>query len=163
MWVDQGQLYFRSADIQFGGRPYEVLRKFDIDYYSSILVFLNSTFEKLVKNNSCEALMNNIISPSPSPLLYLISIYSPIITLFKCTKNVTYFEQHNYKSYNSCEDHIFYYKYLNGTVPRDLPQTCQVVHLPVKWSPSPGIDETNIFSLLSPAAFISLNLSQSCI
>ncbi|KAJ0692885.1 putative protein kinase RLK-Pelle-WAK-LRK10L-1 family [Helianthus annuus] len=155
-----------GAEIQFGGRPYEVLRKFDIDYHSSILFFFNSTFWKLVKNKSCEALTNNIISPSPSPLLYSISQYSPIITLFKCTKNVTYFEQHNYKSYNSCKDRTFYYNYRNGTVPVPsdlrLPQTCQVVHLPVKWSPSPGIDETNIFSLLSPAAFISFNLSHSC-
>ncbi|MFS8018089.1 putative protein kinase RLK-Pelle-WAK-LRK10L-1 family [Helianthus anomalus] len=150
------------TEIQFGGRPYEAFRKFDIDYHSSILIFFNSTFEKLVKNNSCEALTNNIISPSPSPLLYSVSLYSPI-TLFKCTKNLTYFEQHNYKSYNSCKDHTFYYNYSNGTVPSDLPQTCQVVQLPVKlWSPSPEINETNIFSLLSPVTSISFNLSHSC-
>ncbi|KAM0012233.1 putative protein kinase RLK-Pelle-WAK-LRK10L-1 family [Helianthus debilis subsp. tardiflorus] len=154
-----------GAKIQFGGRPNEVLRKFDVDYHSSNLIFLNKTFEKLVKNNSCEALTNNIISPSPSPLLYSISLY-PNITVFKCTKNVTYFEQHNYKSYNSCKDHTFYYNYRNGTVPVPsdlrLPQTCQVVQLPVKWSPSPEINETNIFSLLPPLTSIFFNLSHSC-
>ncbi|KAM0055828.1 putative protein kinase RLK-Pelle-WAK-LRK10L-1 family [Helianthus debilis subsp. tardiflorus] len=151
-----------GVEIQFGGRPYEAFKKFDIDYHSSILFFFNGTFEKLVKNNSCEALTNNIISPSPSPLLYTISLY-PNFTVFKCTKNVTYFEQHNYKSYNSCKDHTFYYNYYSGTVPSDLPQTCQVVQLPVKlWSPSPEINESNIFSLISPVTSISFNLSHSC-
>ncbi|KAJ0648356.1 putative protein kinase RLK-Pelle-WAK-LRK10L-1 family [Helianthus annuus] len=153
-----------GAEIQFGGRPYEVLRKFDIDYRSSILFFLNSTFEKLVKNNSCAALTNNIISPSPSPLLYSILLYSKI-TVFKCTKNVTYFDQHNYKSYNSCKDHAFYYNYRNGTVPvpSDLPQTCHVVHLPVKRRFSPGIDETDIFSVLSSNISIFFELTPYCI
>ncbi|KAJ0692899.1 putative glycerophosphodiester phosphodiesterase, protein kinase RLK-Pelle-LRK10L-2 family [Helianthus annuus] len=152
-----------GGEIQFGGRPYEVIRKFDIDYHSSILFLLNNTFEKLVKNNSCEALTNNIISRSPSPLLYSISLYSPI-TLFKCTNNVTYFEQHNYKSYKTCEDHTFYYNYWNRTVPSDLRllQTCQVVQLPMKPPESPETNETDIFSLLSPDAFISFNLSHSC-
>uniref|UniRef100_A0A251S7W1 Putative concanavalin A-like lectin/glucanase domain, Serine/threonine-protein kinase, Ulk1/Ulk2 n=1 Tax=Helianthus annuus TaxID=4232 RepID=A0A251S7W1_HELAN len=156
----------KGGEIQFGGRPYEVFNKLDIDYHPSLLFIWSRTFEQLVKKNSCEALMNNFTSPSPSPLLYSISLfysqYSPIITLFKCTKNVTYFEQHNYKSYNSCKDHTFYFNYWNRTVPSDLPQTCQVVQLPVKWSPSPEINETNIFSLLSPFTSIFFNLSHSC-
>ncbi|KAJ0692897.1 putative non-specific serine/threonine protein kinase [Helianthus annuus] len=153
----------KGGEVQFGGRWYEIVwRNFDFDHNSSPIVIHNRTFEDLVKSNSCEALMSTFTFPSPSPLLYSISVF-PNIALFKCTKNLTYFDQHNYNSYNSCKDHTFYYKYLNGTFPSDLPHTCQVVHLPVKGSPSPGIDETNIFSLLPSNISIFFELSPHCI
>ncbi|KAI7743628.1 hypothetical protein M8C21_011834 [Ambrosia artemisiifolia] len=96
-------------------------------------------------------------------------IVGSTITLFKCPKNLTYaqhpyayFERHTYNNYNTCQDYNFYYSYVNGTVPSDLPRTCQVVHLPVKLSSTPGLDETNIFSLLSSYTSIFFNLSLSC-
>ncbi|KAJ0692883.1 putative protein kinase RLK-Pelle-WAK-LRK10L-1 family [Helianthus annuus] len=106
--------------------------------------------------------MNTLTFPSPSPLLYSISI-NPNITLFKCTKNLPYFDQHSYNSYNKrCKDHNFYYNYFNGTVPSDLPHTCQLVQLPKKLSLDPGLDETNIFSLLSSNTSIFFNVSHAC-
>ncbi|KAM0055846.1 putative glycerophosphodiester phosphodiesterase, protein kinase RLK-Pelle-LRK10L-2 family [Helianthus debilis subsp. tardiflorus] len=124
-----------SKEIQFGGWVYEFVGKFDLDndsnHNSDYIAIYNRTFQQLVKKKSCDALTYNFTPPSPSPLLYSVSII-PTITLFKCTKNLTYFEQHGYKSYNGCKDHNFYYNYLNGTVPSDLPHTCQVVHLPVQ-------------------------------
>ncbi|KAI7757306.1 hypothetical protein M8C21_031434, partial [Ambrosia artemisiifolia] len=104
--------------------------------------------------------MTNVTYPSPNPALYTSSI-SPNITLFKCTENVTYFEPHSYNSYTGCKDHNFYYNYLNGTVPSNLPHTCHVVHLPMK-VPGPGVNETNIFSLLTSSSFLNFNLSHSC-
>ncbi|MFS8018088.1 hypothetical protein Hanom_Chr15g01388041 [Helianthus anomalus] len=134
-----------------------------IFYYSSgTFFFFFFFFEQLLKNNSCEALMNTFIySTSPNPLLYTISLY-PNITVFKCTKNLTYFEQHNYNRYNKFPNYNFHYKYLNGTVPSDLPHTCQVMHLPVRFPASPGLDETNIFFLLSANTSLSLELSATC-
>ncbi|KAI7757304.1 hypothetical protein M8C21_031432, partial [Ambrosia artemisiifolia] len=152
-----------SKEIQFGGRSYEFIGKFDLSPNSDSIVIYNRTFEQLVRNKSsaCDALMYNFTSPSPSPLLYSVSIF-PTITLFKCPKNLTYFEKHKYNSYNSCKDHTFYYNYFNGTIPTYLPITCQVVQLPQKISTMPGIDETNIFSLISPVAGIVFKLSDSC-
>ncbi|KAI7727152.1 LOW QUALITY PROTEIN: hypothetical protein M8C21_029987, partial [Ambrosia artemisiifolia] len=149
-----------AAEIQLGGEPYEIARNFDFDQSYSSLLLWSGTYEQLVNNNSCEALMTNVTYPSPNPALYTSSI-SPNITLFKCTENVTYFEQHSYNSYTGCKDHNFYYNYLNGTVPSNLPHTCQVVHLPMK-VPGPGVNETNIFSLLTSSSFLYLNLSHSC-
>ncbi|XP_076915795.1 LEAF RUST 10 DISEASE-RESISTANCE LOCUS RECEPTOR-LIKE PROTEIN KINASE-like 1.1 [Bidens hawaiensis] len=155
----------KGGEIQIGGQLYEIVDKFETD---NIVIISNRTFEHLVENKRCEALMNNITSPSPSPLLYSISVF-PLITLFKCTKNLNYaqltdayFEKHNYKSYNKCNYHNFYYNFLNETVPSGLPHTCQVVHLPVKLSSTPRLDEANIFSLLSHVTSIEFKLSHSC-
>ncbi|KAM0012215.1 putative LEAF RUST 10 DISEASE-RESISTANCE LOCUS RECEPTOR-LIKE PROTEIN KINASE-like 1.1/1.2/1.3/1.4 [Helianthus debilis subsp. tardiflorus] len=152
----------KGGEIQLGGVWYEIAGK---DEGHNIVIISNKTFADLVSNNSCEAFMNNFTSPSPSPLLYSISIF-PIITLFKCTENLTnaqqrdtYFKQHSYKSHYGCKDYEFYYNHLNGTVPSDLPHTCQVVHLPLK-VPDPGFDETNIFSLLSSG--VQFELTPSC-
>ncbi|KAJ0692888.1 putative protein kinase RLK-Pelle-WAK-LRK10L-1 family [Helianthus annuus] len=149
-----------GGEIHFEGRSYNIFSKLDIDHYSSLLFLGSGTLEQLVSNNSCEALMNNFTSPSPSPLLYSVSITS-FITLFKCTKNLTYFAERDYKSYNRCKDHNFYYNYLKQTVPSDLPHACQVVQLPLK-VPGPGFDETNIFSLLYSGTSVYFNLSHSC-
>ncbi|KAJ0450901.1 putative glycerophosphodiester phosphodiesterase, protein kinase RLK-Pelle-LRK10L-2 family [Helianthus annuus] len=73
------------------------------------------------------------------------------------------FDPHYYMSYNRCNDRNFYYKYGDETFPSDLPQTCHVVQLPGKWPSSPGIDETNIFSLLSSNISILFELSPHCI
>ncbi|MFS8018071.1 hypothetical protein Hanom_Chr15g01387811 [Helianthus anomalus] len=150
-----------GGNIQIGGRSYEIVGKHDFDHKFDLLIIRNRTFEQLVENKSCEALMNTITFPSPSSLLYSISI-NPNITLFKCTKNLTYFDPRYYKSYNRCNDHIFYYNYFNVTVPSDLPHTCQVVHLPVKFL-GPRDDETNIFSLLPSEVSIFFELSPHCI
>ncbi|KAJ0692895.1 putative glycerophosphodiester phosphodiesterase, protein kinase RLK-Pelle-LRK10L-2 family [Helianthus annuus] len=160
----------KGSEVQFGGRWHEFVgTNSDFDDNPSHIFIHNKTFEDLVKSNSCEALMNTFTFPSPSPLLYSISVF-PNIALFKCTKipnsaNQTDadFDPHYYKSYNRCNDHNFYYKYGDETVPSDLPQTCHVVQLPVKWPFSPGIDETNIFSLLSSNISISFELSSYCI
>ncbi|KAI7757302.1 hypothetical protein M8C21_031430 [Ambrosia artemisiifolia] len=128
----------KGGEVLFGGRSYEIVNKFHSDHKSDFLVIKNRTFEQLVTNESCEALMNDFNFPSPNPLLYSISLFSPI-TLYKCTKHVSYaqqayayFYQHSYNSFTRCKDHNFYYNYLNGIVPSDLPHTCQVVYLPVK-------------------------------
>ncbi|KAJ0844345.1 putative protein kinase RLK-Pelle-WAK-LRK10L-1 family [Helianthus annuus] len=149
-----------GGEIHFEGRSYNIFSKLDIDHYSSLLFLGSGTLEQLVSNNSCEALMNNFTSPSPSPLLYSVSLTS-FITLFKCTENLTYFAERDYKSYNRCKDYNFYYNYLKQTVPGDLPHACQVVHLPLK-VPGPGFDETNIFSLLYSGTSVYFNLSHSC-
>ncbi|KAM0055839.1 putative protein kinase RLK-Pelle-WAK-LRK10L-1 family [Helianthus debilis subsp. tardiflorus] len=161
-----------SKEIQFGGWVYEFVGKFDYDndsnHNSDYIAIYNRTFQQLVKNKSCDALTYNFTPPSPSPFLYSVSII-PKITLFKCRKNLTYpqqkqpyFEEHNYNSYNSCKDHNIYYNYLNGKIPSDLPHTCQVVQLPAKLPSSPGLNETDIFSLLSPTTAIVFHLSDSC-
>lgn len=143
----------KGGEIQLGeGQSYEIVAK--VDSRRSIVIH-NSTFEKLVKATSCEALMNNFTSPNP--LLYSISI-TPFIALFKCKNNLSYtdfyFDQPGYKSYNKCKYYNFYYKYLisNATVFSDLPHTCQEKKLPVKVKTPENykeVDETNIFSLLS--------------
>ncbi|KAM0012216.1 putative LEAF RUST 10 DISEASE-RESISTANCE LOCUS RECEPTOR-LIKE PROTEIN KINASE-like 1.1/1.2/1.3/1.4 [Helianthus debilis subsp. tardiflorus] len=152
----------KGGEIQLGGRWYEIVNK---DEGHNTVIISNDTFEHLVNKHSCEALMNNFTSPSPSPLLYSISIF-PLITIFKCTENLTnaqqrdtYFEQQSYRSHYRCKYYKFYYNHLNGTVPSDLPHTCQVVHLPLK-VPDPGFDETNIFSLLSSE--VQFELTPSC-
>ncbi|XP_076936435.1 LEAF RUST 10 DISEASE-RESISTANCE LOCUS RECEPTOR-LIKE PROTEIN KINASE-like 1.1 [Bidens hawaiensis] len=150
-----------GAEIQIGGNSYRILSKFDFHRNSSRLFLWNQKFGKLVKDSACEALMNNFTSPSPSPILYSVSVVN-FINLFKCTNNLTNFEQHNYNSYNGCKDHNFYYNYFNTTVPSDLPKTCKVVQLPVNTPSTPGFDETNIFSLLYPGTSIFFNLSHSC-
>ncbi|KAL8248483.1 hypothetical protein R6Q59_005351 [Mikania micrantha] len=112
--------------------------------------------------------MNDLIPESPHPLLYSISV-GTFITLFRCTKNPTstretdaYFGPSDYKRYNKCNDYIFYYNYLNGTVPSNLPHTCQVVRLPAISPNYPGLNETNIFSLISYYPSILFNLSSTC-
>ncbi|KAM0012223.1 putative protein kinase RLK-Pelle-WAK-LRK10L-1 family [Helianthus debilis subsp. tardiflorus] len=161
-----------SKEIQFGGWVYEFVGKFDLDndsnHNSDYIAIYNRTFQQLVKNKSCDALTYNFTPPSPSPLLYSVSII-PTITLFKCRKNLTYpqqqepyFDKHSYNSYNKCKDHNFYYNYFNGTIPSDLAPTCQVVQLPVNVPSSRELIETNIFSLLSPVTAIAFNLSDSC-
>ncbi|KAI3825027.1 hypothetical protein L1987_06502 [Smallanthus sonchifolius] len=164
IWVNCTSI---GGEIQFEGRSYEIVNKF-ADHNSDTLLILNRTFEQLVNNKSCEALMNNLTSPSPSPLLYSISIASNI-TLFKCVKNITstqqtdaYFHPHDYNRYYACNDYNFYYNYLNGTVPSDLPRTCQVVQLPAILPNQPGLDVTNIFSLLSYFPSILFKMSPSC-
>ncbi|KAJ0692886.1 putative protein kinase RLK-Pelle-WAK-LRK10L-1 family [Helianthus annuus] len=160
----------KGGEVQFGGRWHEIVgRNFDFDHNPNHIFIHNRTFEDLVKSNSCEALMSTFTFPSPSPLLYSISVF-PNIALFKCTKTLNSvnqtdadFDPHYYKSYNRCNDHNFYYKYGDETVPSDLPQTCHVVQLPGKWPFSPGIDETNIFSLLSSNISIFFGLSPHCI
>ncbi|GJU59696.1 leaf rust 10 disease-resistance locus receptor-like protein kinase-like 1.1 protein [Tanacetum coccineum] len=156
-----------TKEIQLGKHSYAILPK--VDYASSVTIY-NKTFEKLVNETSCEALMNNFTSPRP--LLYSISI-NPFITLFKCRKKLNYstdetgayFHQPNYYSYNSCKDHNFYYKLSvsNRAVPSDLPHACQVIQLPVivAWNHS-AFNQTNIFSLISPFFSISIQLSTSC-
>ncbi|KAK9064559.1 hypothetical protein SSX86_015941 [Deinandra increscens subsp. villosa] len=158
----------KGGKILLGGRSYEIVGKYDYVQNSDLLLIRNQTFEELVNNRSCQALMDNLTPTSPSPLLYSISLFSNI-TLFKCTKNLTsaqhkdaYFDPHDYKSYNTCKDYTFYYNYLNGTVPSHLPHACQVVHLPLKLPTSPGFDETNIFSLLSSFPSIFFKLPSSC-
>ncbi|KAM0055833.1 putative protein kinase RLK-Pelle-WAK-LRK10L-1 family [Helianthus debilis subsp. tardiflorus] len=152
----------KGGEIQLGGLWYVIVNK---DDHHNTVIIRNRTFEHLVNKQSCEALMNNFTSPSPSPLLYSISIF-PFVTLFKCTENLTnaqqrdtYFKQHSYRSHYRCKDYEFYYNYLNVTVPSDLPPTCQVVQLPLK-VPDPGFDETSIFSLLSSE--IQFELTPSC-
>ncbi|KAJ0692890.1 putative protein kinase RLK-Pelle-WAK-LRK10L-1 family [Helianthus annuus] len=160
----------KGSEVQFGGQWHEVVRTNPhFDHNSSPIVIHNRTFEDLVKSNSCEALMSTFTFPSPSPLLYSISVF-PNIALFKCTKTLNSvnqtdadFDPHYYKSYNRCNDRNFYYKYGDETFPSDLPQTCHVVQLPGKWPSSPGIDETNIFSLLSSNISIFFGLSPHCI
>ncbi|KAK9064556.1 hypothetical protein SSX86_015938 [Deinandra increscens subsp. villosa] len=154
----------KGAKIQLGGLSYDIIGKFDSD----ILHIWNTTFEQLVSNKSCDALTHNLTPPSPSPLLYSISIF-PNINLFKCKKHLTYDERtyayidpHSYNSYDRCIDYDFYYKYLNGTLPTDLPYACQVVQLPVKFSNRPGIDETDIFSLLPSLPSFLFKMSPSC-
>ncbi|XP_076949540.1 uncharacterized protein LOC143622225 [Bidens hawaiensis] len=151
-----------GGEIQIGGMLYIILSKFDYHGNSSRLLLWNHIFDGVVKNKSCEALMNNFTTPSPRPLLYSISIVDSI-NLFKCQKkNLTYFKKHKYNSYTGCKDHNFYYNYSNTTVPSDLPHTCQVVQLPVNTPSALGFNETNIFSLLSPGTPTFFNLSHSC-
>ncbi|PWA49974.1 concanavalin A-like lectin/glucanase domain, Rho-associated protein kinase 1/2 [Artemisia annua] len=113
--------YSNSAEIQIGNQSYRIGK---IDYESSLAIY-NHTFAELVNTTSCEALMNNFTSPEP--LLYSISI-APFITLFKCAKNVTYFDQPNYNSHNRCNDYNFYYQYMinNAAIPSDIPHSCQL-------------------------------------
>ncbi|KAI3729454.1 hypothetical protein L6452_18114 [Arctium lappa] len=150
--------------IQLGDhQSYEITRRPLPDL--SVLV-RNRRFEQLVKANSCEALDYNFTSPTP--LLFSISI-SFSMTVYKCTSHSndsahTFFEKHNYSSYDRCKDYKFYYKYsLNYTqVPSDLLQhRCQVIQLPVKLEKNPN--HTNIFSLLSSNFSLSFQLSPSCI
>ncbi|KAD7478840.1 hypothetical protein E3N88_01976 [Mikania micrantha] len=150
----------KGGELQLGGRSYEI-----VDYYwlheDVYITIYNKTFDHLLKQNSCEMLMNNFNSPSPTPLLYSIS-FRFNITIFKCPQNHTYayFSQHKFNSYNKCKDHTFYYNILDGTVPSDLRHTCQVVQLPVKM-PGPELDETNIFSLLSSNISIRFTMPSS--
>ncbi|PWA71199.1 serine-threonine/tyrosine-protein kinase catalytic domain-containing protein [Artemisia annua] len=157
-----------GGEIQFGEHSYATFGKFDSQ---SSVVIVNKTFEKLVKNESCEALMNNFISPSP--LLFSFSV-DPFITVFKCANNRSYaeqmdayFGQHNYYNHSRCNDYTFYYKYSvsNATVPSNLPHTCQVIQLPLlvrQPRDHEELDETKIFTLLSSFVYISLQLSPSC-
>ncbi|KAD7478824.1 hypothetical protein E3N88_01960 [Mikania micrantha] len=149
----------KGGELQLAGRSYEIVKTFEHDYKNEFITIYNKTFDHLVKHNSCEVLMNKFTSPSP--LLYSISFHLNI-TIFKCPQNQTYayFPQHKYNSYNKCKDHTFYYNYVDGTVPSDLPHTCQVLQLPVK-KPGPGLDETNIFSLLSSNMSIRFPMSSS--
>ncbi|PWA54749.1 serine-threonine/tyrosine-protein kinase catalytic domain-containing protein [Artemisia annua] len=165
----------KGGEIQIGEKNYEIVGKFDSSISSVII--RNTTFQKLVNNKSCEALLNNFTSPSP--LLYSISII-PFLTLFKCTKNTSYaegmnayFNQPNYNSYNTCKDYNFYYDYSvnNATAPSDLQRTCEVIQLPARggWEKkehnTTNIKEhntTHIFSLISPVFSISFSLTGYC-
>ncbi|KAK9064561.1 hypothetical protein SSX86_015943 [Deinandra increscens subsp. villosa] len=158
----------KGGKILLGGQSYEIVGKYDSDHSSDLyLLIRNRTFGELVKKKSCDALMNDLTPRSPSPLLYSISII-PNITLFKCTNNITsakydFFDPLDYMSYNKCKDYTFYYNYFNGRVPNDLPNACQVVHLPLKYSSVPELDKTNdIFSKLSSLVSILFKLSPSC-
>ncbi|KAD7478835.1 hypothetical protein E3N88_01971 [Mikania micrantha] len=163
----------KGGEIQLGGQSYEITGKLDSHniWSDAFFIIRNTTLEaleQLVNNQSCEALMNDLIPESPHPLLYSISIRT-FITVCKCTKNFTYpqqtdayFDPRGYKRYNTCNDYIFYYNYLNGTVPSDLPHTCQVVRLPAILPNTPGLDETNIFSVISYYPSIFFNLSSAC-
>ncbi|KAL8248517.1 hypothetical protein R6Q59_005385 [Mikania micrantha] len=148
----------KGGELQLGGRSYEIVENFEHHRNACITIY-NKTFDHLVKHNRCEVLMNNFTSPSP--LLYSISFHLNI-TIFKCPQNQTYayFPQHKYNSYNKCKDHTFYYKYSDGTVPSDLPLTCQVLQLPLK-KRGPELDETNIFSLLSSNISIRFTMPSS--
>ena len=155
-----------GANIQIGEKKYEIFAKFDS---SPSVAISNTTFEKLVNNESCEALMNNFTSPNP--LVYSISI-NPFLTLFKCTKNTSYaegmnayFNQPDYNSHNTCKDYNFYYEYSisNASVPSGLPHTCEVIQLPRRggWVNKEN-DTTTIFSLLSSVFSLSFQLTRSC-
>ncbi|XP_071696230.1 LEAF RUST 10 DISEASE-RESISTANCEUS RECEPTOR-LIKE PROTEIN KINASE-like 1.1 isoform X2 [Rutidosis leptorrhynchoides] len=157
---------------QFGTQQYEIYLKLDS---SSSFRIRNETFQKLVSNESCDGLMSNFTSPSP--LLFSYSIHS-FITVFKCTKNLsnfdnTYFGKPNYNSYGRCKDYNFYYNNpFNSTIiPNDLPRECQVIQLPLKeeWQRKENlerkevpINDTNIFYLLSSMFSVSFPLSISC-
>ncbi|KAD7478833.1 hypothetical protein E3N88_01969 [Mikania micrantha] len=160
----------KGGEIQLGGQSYEITGKLDTHntWSDTLLIIHNTTLDQLVNNKSCEALMNDLIPESPHPLLYSISV-GTFITLFKCTNNLfssrqtdAYFHTPDYKRYNTCNHYIFYYNYLNGTVPSDLPRACQVVRLPAILPNNPGLDETNIFSVISYYPYILFNLSSTC-
>ncbi|XP_023759157.1 LEAF RUST 10 DISEASE-RESISTANCE LOCUS RECEPTOR-LIKE PROTEIN KINASE-like 1.1 [Lactuca sativa] len=157
-----------GGEIEIGGESHEIVSK----YVSDPLVMIhNKTFERLVNETKCEALAYNFTSPSP--LLYSISIL-PFITLYKCTNHTNsinaskYFQQHNYSGYDRCNDHDFYYDYSMISYAEflpDLPPTCQVIQLPVKFrGPNdPQVpDTTNIFSILGSTFSVSFNLSTPC-
>ncbi|XP_076887559.1 LEAF RUST 10 DISEASE-RESISTANCE LOCUS RECEPTOR-LIKE PROTEIN KINASE-like 2.5 [Bidens hawaiensis] len=157
-----------NESIQIGGQSYEIAGK---DYWLGPYVSIqNSTFQKLIENRSCEALLNNFTSPTPD--LFSISI-KPYMTLFKCLKHSrkgvkidSYFDQPNYNSYNLCRYHNFYYQHpiSNTSVPGDLPTSCQVIQLPGSLQTENGqvlIDYTDIFSLLTSSYSIRF-WSPSC-
>ncbi|XP_076903325.1 PR5-like receptor kinase [Bidens hawaiensis] len=158
----------KHENIEFGGRSYGIVTK--LDSGSSVLI-RNITWGDLVDIKSCEALMNNITSPTPE--LFSISIQPPIVTLFKCTSDpkyvpeiAAYFSQPDYNSYK-CIHHMFYYKNHNGnytTAPSDLPHRCEIIQLP--GSASVYDDEydysTNRFPPLIDGFSISITPSPSC-
>ncbi|KAI3729455.1 hypothetical protein L6452_18115 [Arctium lappa] len=155
-------------NIQFGGHSYAISGKLAA---GSFIVIRNTTFQKLIEDQNCEALEDNFTSPTP--LLFSISV-TPNMPLFKCTNDPSfaeqidaYFIQSDYNIYNRCKDHKFYYNHpiSNTTVPSDLPPTCEVIQLPTKLRSADGDkhNETNIFSLLSSIFTLSFQLSPSCI
>nr|XP_043638979.1 LEAF RUST 10 DISEASE-RESISTANCE LOCUS RECEPTOR-LIKE PROTEIN KINASE-like 1.1 [Erigeron canadensis] len=160
-----------GGDIQLGGQSCTILYKLDSN--SSFFIY-NKTFENLLKEGNCKALTHNFTSPSP--LLFSFSI-SPFITIFKCPKNLSdvqqttdaYFDKSNFSSHSKCEDHnYFYYKHYNNIsgVPSNLPDTCQVIQLPLKQSwqfgPDENTDKAEIFHLFSSTFSISFPLSATC-
>jgi hypothetical protein len=154
----------KGGNITIGEKEYEILWR--LDSTSSSVAIRNTSFEKLVNHSSCEALMNNFTSPSP--LVYSISIII-LFTLFKCTKNTSYayFKQPNYKNHNTCKDYNFYYDYSisTATAPSDLPLTCEVIQLPMRWGwewEYKKHNTTTIFSNLSSVFSISFQLTRSC-
>ncbi|KAI3714382.1 hypothetical protein L1987_72982 [Smallanthus sonchifolius] len=142
-----------NESIQLGRQSYEMTGK---DSPGPWVNIQNSTFQKLVETNNCEALMYNFTSPTPH--LFSISI-SPFMTLFKCPKDPdysaqvdVYFNQTNYNSNNVCKDNNFYYKHPSSPfVPSDLPPSCQVIKLPerVQLENDQVPNYTDIFSLLA--------------
>nr|XP_043607219.1 rust resistance kinase Lr10-like [Erigeron canadensis] len=161
-----------GGKIQLGGQSHTILYKFDSNF--SFLIY-NRTFENLVKEGNCKALTDNFTSPSP--LLFSFSI-SPFITIFKCPKNLSdvqqttdaYFDKSNFSNHSQCKDHnYFYYKHYNNNnsgVPSNLPDTCQVIQLPLKQSwrfgPDENTDKAEIFQLLPSSFSIAFPLSATC-
>ncbi|CAH1414081.1 unnamed protein product [Lactuca virosa] len=157
----------KGGEIEIGRDSYQIVGKYVSD--EALVLIRNSTFERLVNDSSCEALMDNFTSPSP--LLYSISI-APFITLYKCRNHPNYdteinsiFDQSNYNK-ERCEDHDFYYNYsISDTkVPSDLPPTCQVVRLPMnvrKLGDGKVVNETTIFYILSSVFSIYFTIT-SC-
>ncbi|CAI9276021.1 unnamed protein product [Lactuca saligna] len=160
---------FHGGRIQLGEHSYEIRGRLGFD---SIVLIHNTTFERLVNEKDCKALMDNFTSPNP--LLYSVSI-QPFITLYKCKKDRNdsaemerYFDESNYNRYKICNHHNFYYKHSisDTTVLSGLPPTCQVIQLPANvQSPDLGRqvpDNRNIFSTLSSVFSISFNLTTPC-
>nr|KAJ0218935.1 hypothetical protein LSAT_V11C300124200 [Lactuca sativa] len=151
-----------DGSIQLGRNSYDIYGKYVSE---SIVSIRNLTFERLVNNSSCGALMDNFTSPTP--LLYSISLVT-FITLYKCAKlpndvaeMEAYFDQSNYNK-KRCGDYSFYYNHSisDQAVPSDLPPACQVIQLPVKVGERSNGNETNIFSLLN--SVVSINFVTPC-
>ncbi|KAI3714381.1 hypothetical protein L1987_72981 [Smallanthus sonchifolius] len=152
-----------NESIQLGGQSYKIIGKYSHSHRNnSVIIIRNSTFQKLIERNNCEALMYNFTSPTPH--LFSISI-KPLMTLFKCPKHpdysaqvFAYFNQPNYNSYNRCKHHNFYYKHpISPFVPSDIPHSCQLIQLPGRVPMENGQvpNYTDIFSLLTSQISIS--------
>lgn len=152
-----------NGTIQIGGESYEIIGRY-FPLHGPSLIIRNSTFQKLVEEKSCKALMNNFTSPTPKLFSILIR---PSITFFRCPKHASfnlYFNQfnNNYNSYNICKHQYFYYKHpISPTL--HLPNSCEVIKLPKR---EEGLDgqvsnNTDIFNLLSSEYIIHFR-SPSC-
>ncbi|XP_023759152.2 PR5-like receptor kinase [Lactuca sativa] len=153
-----------GGSIQLGRNSYDIYGKYVSE---SVMSIRNLTFERLVNDSSCGALMDNFTSPTP--LLYSISLVT-FITLYKCAKlpndvaeMEAYFDQSNYNK-KRCGDYNFYYNHSisDKAVPSDLPPACQVIQLPVKVGETGNGNETNIFSLLNSVVSINFVTASPC-